>query len=127
MDRVILKNSRLAYSGIYSDSEAEEFTKDPEEPKADSSKATPKETKPKTAPKPQPQAATNQVPPTNEIPRASELPVEIKANPRQDLVTYCTAKGLRITEIARTYKLNNGSKDEEFINALNELKKTCGE
>lgn len=26
MDRVILKNSKLAYSGIYSDSEAEEFT-----------------------------------------------------------------------------------------------------
>ena len=126
MDRVILKNSRLAYSGIYSDSEAEEFSKDPEEPKTES-KTTGKETKPKTAPKPQPQAATNQVPPTNEIPRASELPVEIKANPRQDLVTYCTAKGLRITEIARTYKLNNGSKDEEFIKALADLKRTCGE
>lgn len=127
MDRVILKNSRLAYSGIYSDSEAEEFTKDPEEPKTES-KTTGKETKPKTAPKPQPQATTNQVPPTNEIPRASELPVEIKAtNPRQDLVTYCTAKGLRITEIARTYKLNNGSKDEEFIRALADLKRTCGE
>jgi hypothetical protein len=27
MDRVILKNSRIAYSGIYSDSEADEFTK----------------------------------------------------------------------------------------------------
>lgn len=32
IDRVILKSSRLAYSGIYSDSEAEEFKKDPEEP-----------------------------------------------------------------------------------------------
>ena len=31
IDRVILKSSRLAYSGIYSDSEAEEFKKDPEE------------------------------------------------------------------------------------------------
>ena len=27
MDRVILKNSKIAYSGIYSDSEADEFTK----------------------------------------------------------------------------------------------------
>lgn len=31
IDRVILKSSKLAYSGIYSDSEAEEFKKDPEE------------------------------------------------------------------------------------------------
>jgi hypothetical protein len=33
MDRVILKNSKLAYSGVYSDSEAEEFIKQEEEPK----------------------------------------------------------------------------------------------
>lgn len=32
MDRVILKNSKLAYSGVYSDSEAEEFTNQ-QEPK----------------------------------------------------------------------------------------------
>ena len=31
MDRVILKNSKLAYAGIYSDSEAEEFKNEPEE------------------------------------------------------------------------------------------------
>lgn len=31
MDRVILKISKLAYAGIYSDSEAEEFKNDPEE------------------------------------------------------------------------------------------------
>lgn len=31
MDRVILKSSKLAYSGIYSDSEAEEFKNEPEE------------------------------------------------------------------------------------------------
>lgn len=31
MDRVILKNSRLAYAGIYSDSEAEEFKNEPKE------------------------------------------------------------------------------------------------
>ena len=33
MDRVILKNSRLAYAGIYSDSEAEEFKNEPKEDK----------------------------------------------------------------------------------------------
>lgn len=38
MDRVILKNSKLAYSGVYSDSEAEEFTDN-------SNDETPKETK----------------------------------------------------------------------------------
>ena len=32
MDRVILKNSKLAYSGVYSDSEAEEFKEPDEEP-----------------------------------------------------------------------------------------------
>lgn len=31
MDRVILKSSKLAYAGIYSDSEAEEFENDPKE------------------------------------------------------------------------------------------------
>ena len=31
MDRVILKSSKLAYSGIYSDSEAEEFKNEPDE------------------------------------------------------------------------------------------------
>ena len=31
MDRVILKSSKLAYAGIYSDSEAEEFKNDPKE------------------------------------------------------------------------------------------------
>lgn len=36
MDRVILKNSKLAYSGIYSDSEAEEFKNDDDKkPKAE--------------------------------------------------------------------------------------------
>lgn len=47
MDRVILKNSKIAYSGIYSDSEADEFTK-----RVDDSESTPTE-KPKEAPKKQ--------------------------------------------------------------------------
>lgn len=40
MDRVILKNSKLAYSGVYSDSEAEEFKNDNEEKQKEE---TPKE------------------------------------------------------------------------------------
>lgn len=55
MDRVILKNSKIAYSGIYSDSEADEFTKridgeetPVEETKKTTSKEAPKETATKT-------------------------------------------------------------------------------
>lgn len=49
MDRVILKNSKIAYSGIYSDSEADEFTKRidedvvEEKPKATKTATTKKE------------------------------------------------------------------------------------
>ena len=102
MDRVILKNSRLAYAGIYSDSEAEEFKNDPEAPKT--------ETKAKT-----------------KVEEPTPNVVIVEESPRKDLVTYCDKKGLRITEIAKTYKLNNNSSDEEFIKALADLKKTCGE
>lgn len=55
MDRVILKNSKIAYAGIYSDSEADEFTQrieggetPVEETKKTTSKETPKETTTKT-------------------------------------------------------------------------------
>ena len=44
MDRVILKNSKIAYAGIYSDSEADEFTKRIEEP-AEEKKKPKKEAK----------------------------------------------------------------------------------
>lgn len=44
-DRVVLKNSRIAYSGIYSDSESEEFTKRLDE------ETTPREETPKTTKK----------------------------------------------------------------------------
>lgn len=52
MDRVILKNSKIAYSGIYSDSEADEFTKRIDENETEdkggqqTTKATTKKTKP---------------------------------------------------------------------------------
>lgn len=96
IDRVILKNSRLAYAGIYSDSEAEEFKNDPEE-------RAKKETK--------------------NAKKAESAPEIIEDyNPRKDLVDYCNKVGLKITDVAASYKLNNSSKDEEFIQALEDLK-----
>lgn len=58
-DRVVLKNSRIAYSGIYSDSESDEFLKrtddsesiTPEKPKATTKKTTTKTTPKKEQPK----------------------------------------------------------------------------
>lgn len=41
MDRVILKNSKLAYSGVYSDSEAEEFKDNADEEKTKETKIIP--------------------------------------------------------------------------------------
>ena len=98
MDRVILKSSKLAYSGIYSDSEAEELKNDPEE-------RAKKETKnaKKAAP----------------VPKIVELE---DFNPRKALVDFCNEVGLKITDVAASYKLNNSSKDEEFIKALEDLK-----
>ena len=106
MDRVILKSSKLAYSGIYSDSEAEEFKNEPDD-KVEAKTETPKETKPaaKTAPK-----AKVTEPPTAEEP----IPVSI----RQELVDYCKANKIDIREIAAEYHLNNESTDEEFKRAL---------
>ena len=49
-DRVVLKNSKIAYSGIYSDSESDEFLKRTEETETDEPVETPKATT-KTAPK----------------------------------------------------------------------------
>ena len=92
MDRVILKNSKLAYSGIYSDSEAEEFKNEPKEPKEAKSIES----------------------------QTIILPDGV--SPRQALVDYCEEANLDIHIIAKRYKLNNGSSDQDFINALAALK-----
>ena len=44
-DRVVLKNSKLAYSGVYSDSESDEF-KEPQETPKDNTQNTPKQSRP---------------------------------------------------------------------------------
>lgn len=97
MDRVILKNSRLAYAGIYSDSEAEEFKNEPKE-------TTPPEQKTEI-----------------ETPDLIVLPEGAMENPRKALVDYCKDKGIDINEVARIHKLNNTSKPGQFLEALSEL------
>lgn len=98
MDRVILKNSRLSYAGIYSDSEAEEFKNEPKE-----------EIKPA------------KIAVDTEETLSIVLPPEAMENPRKALVDYCKAKNIDINEIARIHKLNNKSKPEAFLEALSEL------
>lgn len=111
MDRVILKSSKLAYAGIYSDSEAEEFRND----HAD----TPKKEEKKEEKAQEPKAEETKV-------EAEEfdgiiLPEGSFENPRAALVAYCKAKGIDILETARLHKLNNDSKAEEFLQALSDL------
>ena len=65
-DRVVLKNSRIAYSGIYSDSESDEFLK-----RTDESESVPAE-KPKEAPK----KTTTKATPKKEQPKGGDLPVQ---------------------------------------------------
>lgn len=45
-----------------------------------------------------------------------------KANSRQDLINYCNANGLNINDIAKEYKLNAKSTENDFLNALTKLK-----
>lgn len=102
IDRVILKNSRLAYAGIYSDSEAEEFKNEPKEEKID---------KPEKTAKPE----------ENEEAYTVELPAGAMENPRKALVEYCKTHNIDIKEVARVHKLNNSSKPEEFLSTLSDL------
>lgn len=99
IDRVILKNSRLAYSGIYSDSEAEELENEP------------KEEKPEKTNKPE----------ESEEAYTVELPAGAMENPRKALVEYCKTHNIDIKEVARVHKLNNASKPEEFLSTLSDL------
>ena len=102
IDRVILKNSRLAYAGIYSDSEAEEFKNEPKEEKNE---------KPEKTEKPE----------ESEEAYTVELPAGAMENPRKALVEYCKVHNIDIKEVARVHKLNNASKPEEFLSTLSDL------
>lgn len=78
-DRVVLKKCKLAYKGIYSDSEAEEFTE-----------------------------------------KLENKEVE-EINYRNELIKYCKENNIDVNEIAKEYKLNAQSNNEEFKKALDEL------
>ena len=78
-DRVVLKKCKLAYKGIYSDSEADEFTE-----------------------------------------KLENKEVE-EINYRNELIKYCKENNIDMNEIAKEYKLNAQSNNEEFEKALNEL------
>ena len=101
MDRVILKSSKLAYSGIYSDSEAEEFKNDPDETKEVKSEAPQK-------------AKAQRV-------KSDAAPISI----REELVIFCKNNSINIQEICKLYKLNNNSTDEDFKKALDYCKFTA--
>ena len=91
IDRVILKNSKLAYSGIYSEVESEEF-KEPE--RTEEPKAKEPTTKPTTKPTPD------------------------KVSVRSQLVEFCKNNKIDIKPICKQYGLNNNSPVEDFEKAL---------
>lgn len=94
-DRVVLKLSKIAYSGIYSDSESEDFTKpDTEPPKEPAKKA----------------AITSK-----KVANKAEI------NYRDKLIAYCKENNLDMKDIAITYKLNGKSSNKDFEIALNTL------
>lgn len=90
MDRVILKNCKLAYAGIYSDSEAEEFKAPDQSPVTES------------APAPAPKKSKS-------------------SDTRKAFAELIKNNKLDIRAIAKEYKLNNESTDEEFSMALYDL------
>ena len=106
MDRVILKSSKLAYSGIYSDSEAEEFKNEPSEVKAESKevKAESKEVKTETE-------------------DTTTDPVAEARAAYQALIAYCNDEAHKhdIKEVAKTYSLNAKSTAEAFKLAYRKL------
>ena len=96
MDRVILKSCKLAYSGIYSDSEAEEFKNEPKEETA------PSETKAKAKTK---------------APAADTTGSDIQAK----LIKLCKDHGLNLNDICKQYKINRNSTVEDIASAYYDL------
>ena len=83
MDRVVLKSSKLAYSGIYSEVEADEFKQDIDEPQEEQKKVT------KTKPK-------DEEPPKAAPPQA-DPPQPPKAIPPEEPVYLCRDCGDALT------------------------------
>ena len=97
-DRVVLKVSRLAYAGVYSDSEAEEFKRPDEDPAL--------------------QKADKQFKVYSDQPQ----PVE-GVNYMKEFMDICSKYGLNKNSYAQAYKLNSKSTNADFFNACQTLKK----
>lgn len=54
-------------------------------------------------------------------PAQATAPASADRNIRQELVNYCSELGIDPREVARTYKLNNSSTDEEFKTVIGRL------
>ena len=54
-------------------------------------------------------------------PKQATAPASADRNIRQELVNYCNELGIDPREVARTYKLNNSSTDEEFKTVIGRL------
>lgn len=96
MDRVILKSCKLAYAGIYSDSEAEEFKNEPKE------EITPN--KPSKAPAQPPAADTTG-----------------GADMQRRLIELCKDNNLDLKEVCKAYKINRNSSAEDIATAYYDL------
>lgn len=89
MDRVILKNSKLAYSGIYSETESEEFT--------------------------QPERETK---PVVEDPKEEPATEKKSTNVKAELVEFCKNNKIDIKALCKEYDLTNASPEKDFEKAL---------
>jgi hypothetical protein len=93
IDRVILKNSRLAYAGIYSDSEAEEFKNEPKE----ESKAPANVSKTTTKTEAAPEVSGEEI--------------------QKNLIKLCKDNNLDLRQICKEYKINVNSTVEDLAAA----------
>lgn len=97
IDRVILKNSRLAYAGIYSDSEAEEIKNESKE----ESKAPANVSKTTTKTEATPEVSGEEI--------------------QKNLVKLCKDNNLDLRQICKEYKLNVNSTVEDLATAYYDL------
>lgn len=102
-DRVVLKNSKIAYWGVYSDSESDEFTK-----RIESGEVNKKEDLSKKNS-------------TKKEANVQKVVNETKETNRQKLINYCKENDLDMGEIAEGYGLNPRSSEKEFYDVICQL------
>lgn len=119
-DRVVLKLSKLAYSGIYSDSESEEFTKpDTSTPETATNAAT---TASKTAAKKTPEPITEEIQTAFASVTAIQEKTPASKETKQAFVDFCKENGIDVISVCKQYKLNNDATEADFLKALNYCK-----